>query len=256
MKKIFSLSFISLLLISLSLFFPGAVQAQSENGLTIRLNRDMGFGTGSLIEGVFSLSATGPANLTRVVFLIDGQTMAEVTGAPFKLQFDTSLYTKTNHVFSARGYTSTGAELSSNEIPVTILSKDEAGGTTIKIVVPLLVGVMLISLLGTLVPTFLKRNKTDHLPLGTPRNYGIAGGTICFRCHRPYARSAYAPNLVIGKLTRCPCCGQIAITRAYPINILRQAEADELKNASAGEQIPQESEEERLRKEIENSRYV
>ena len=51
-----------------------------------------GTGIGSSIQGKFSLRAEGPAHLTRVVFLIDGETMAEDTTPPFRYQFHTDSY--------------------------------------------------------------------------------------------------------------------------------------------------------------------
>ena len=88
------------LLIVCLLLVP-SVLAQNESALQLSLRRDFGTGIGSSIQGKFSLRAEGPADLTRVVFLIDGETMAEVTTPPFRYQFHTDAYSPGVHTFSA-----------------------------------------------------------------------------------------------------------------------------------------------------------
>jgi len=67
-----------------------AVMAQ-ESPFTLRMVRDWGYGNGTDINGRMSLSVKGDqAQIQQVTFFIDGEVMASVTSAPFKLQFDTN----------------------------------------------------------------------------------------------------------------------------------------------------------------------
>jgi hypothetical protein len=62
-------------------------------------------------------------------------------------------------------------------------------------------------------------------------------------------------NLGLSKLDRCPYCGKWGLVRAKPLDVLRAAEAGELEEAQAGSQLSAESEEEKLRKELDDSRF-
>ena len=57
--------------------------------LTLRISRDWGYGgLNGDIEGLFSMQASGPADLRRVDFFIDNSQIGEVVQAPFNLQFN------------------------------------------------------------------------------------------------------------------------------------------------------------------------
>ena len=84
----------------------------------------------------------------------------------------------------------------------------------------------------------------------------MAGGAICPRCQRPFARGVLSPNLLVGKLERCPFCGKWSVLAARPLAELRAAEAAELASAEGGARPDAADEEERLRREIEESRYI
>ena len=208
------------------------------------------------MQGAFSLRATGPDNLARVIFYIDGQELGEVTQPPFQLQFNTGQYSFGVHTMSAVGYTVDGRELQSNEIKGEFVSASEGTQSAMRIVIPLLLVVFGAVLLSALVPVLLGKGKTSALPLGAPRNYGALGGAICPRCERPYPRHLWALNMVVGKLDRCPYCGKWAIVRRATPAELRAAEEAELEQAREETgQAPQVSQEERLRKELDDSRY-
>src|SRR5512140_1590744 len=57
---------------------------------TMGLSRDFGYGNGSQIRGTFSAHVAGPEGITKVVYRIDGQVLAEVSASPFSFQFNTS----------------------------------------------------------------------------------------------------------------------------------------------------------------------
>jgi hypothetical protein len=61
--------------------------------------------------------------------------------------------------------------------------------------------------------------------------------------------------MVFGKLERCPYCGKWGIVTARPLDQLRAAEAAEVVDAQTGALQEPEDETERLRKQLENSRY-
>ena len=230
--------------------------AQQDNNLVLRLSRDFGYSSGSgQIQGTFSMHATGPANLVRVDFFIDGRQIGEAAKAPFNLQFSTGSYSLGLHKISAVGYTSDEKELRSSEITAEFVSADQglkAGG---KIAIPILLIAGLAVFVSALFPVLTGRGKRSQLPLGERRNYGIRGGGICPRCRRPFAFSFMAPNLIIHKFDRCPYCGKWSLVRMASLSELHKAEDTELEAAKASQPIPEESEEEKLRKELDDSRY-
>ena len=86
-----------------------------------------------------------------------------------------------------------------------------------------------------------------------PITYGLEGGAVCPKCGLPFSRSIFSPNLLVGKLSRCPHCGKWSVVgRASP---------DELAAAEAklrGEKQPAPpaaDAETQLHKRIEESKY-
>lgn len=200
----------------------------SEPTLGLSMSRDFGYGGFGEVQGAMSLKVAGPADLTRVVFFIDGQEMGEATSAPWRLAFHTDSYAEGSHTLNAIGYTSSGSTLHSNEIRVRFLSAENAGRATGTLVISLLGGVGLIMLLSFLASSLVARRRPLVTAPGTPRSYGLAGGAICPRCGRPYARHLFAPNMIAGKLERCPYCGKWAIVAARSPSELAAAEAAEV----------------------------
>jgi hypothetical protein len=252
--KILSITSIS---IYIFLFWHGMTNthAQDAEELTLSLRRNFGYSGGGDIQGIFTLVAASPHDLSRVVFLIDDVPLGESTAEPFQIQFDTGNYALGNHTLVAIGYTQDGRELHTSPIRVEFVSADEGWRAALRIAVPVLaiaLGAALISFLG---PMIIGRGKTKDLPLGAPRNYGFLGGTICPKCSRPFAMHIFGPNLAIGKLDRCPYCGRWSLVRrAFP-NDLAAAEQAERDRLLESDQQPLVSEAERLRKDLEDSRY-
>jgi hypothetical protein len=189
-----------------------------------------------------------------VVFFIDAESIGEASEAPFNDRFVTDSYSKGPHTIHALGYTSGGRELHSNEIRVEFVSADEGMQAAMKIMLPLL-GFVLLAMALSFAITFVSGRKLADLPPGAPRNYGSAGGAICPRCKRPYPRHFWAPNLLVGKLERCPFCGKWAVLPAASMEALKSAEQAELLDAQASGDVETQSQEDRLRKELEDSRY-
>jgi hypothetical protein len=245
-----------LLIISLASVFP--VLAQSEDELVLTLNRDFGYAgfNGTDIQGTFSLKATGPEDLVKVIFYIDDKVIGEDGEAPFKIQFNTDSYGVGAHTLSATGMTSAGKEIKSNVYEKNFVSADESWKTAMGVVGPILILVLGISLISIIGPVVMGRNKKGSIPLGAPRSYGLGGGTICPRCGRPFAINFFALKLVVGKLVRCPHCGKLGVMPRRSPAELKKAEEAELAMAAEDEpQVKGISEEEKLQKELDDSRY-
>jgi len=224
--------------------------------LFLRLNRIFGYASlaGKQIQGVFDMKASGPADLQRVQFYVDDELIAEDLEEPFAVRFSTDQYALGMHRLWAVGLTASGRELKSQEVELEFVTAEEGMRAGLRFVMPLMVivfGSLALAYAGMLFSTSRMRD----LPLGAQRKYGLAGGAICPRCRRPYSRHFWSMNLGAGKLERCPFCGKWAVVRAMPLEALRQAEKDELALAQAGAIGASESEEERLRKSLEDSRY-
>ena len=67
----------------------------------------------------------------------------------------------------------------------------------------IIVFIVLVVVFRFIVP-FLRRNDAGSF---VPGQDGVAGGAICPRCELPYSRKTFSPNLLIGRLERCPHCG-------------------------------------------------
>ena len=89
----------------------------------------------------------------------------------------------------------------------------------------------------------------------TPGKYSFAGAAVCPRCQLPYSRKTMSPNLLVGKLERCPHCSKIAVVRRASSSNLETAEA---RLAAQGQESPEVADESRpdsLRQQIEDSRF-
>jgi DNA-directed RNA polymerase subunit RPC12/RpoP len=236
----------------LAIPFAVAAFAQTEE-LTLRTSRDFGYGgLNNDIQGLFSMKVTGPPDLVRVVFYIDSDAIGEVTQAPFNLQFTTDNYPLGQHNLSAVGFSSSGQQYSSNVITRNFVSSSVGNKVALQIVIPVLVIVFGAILLSFVVPLITGRGKIKNLPLGAERNYG-AGGGICSKCHRPFTLPLFSMNLGLSKLAHCPYCGKWSIVKIQSMAKLREAEQAELEWGKA--EVLEETEEEKLRKELDDSKY-
>ena len=244
------------LVLAISLLLSTSALAQEQDGLKFSMSRDFGYasGTGD-IQGTFSMIAEGPADLAKVTFYIDDKAIGEDSQAPFKLQFTTDSYPLGMHSLKAVGVTADGKEIASKTYQRNFVSAEEGWKAALTIGGPILGLVLLISLFGVLGPVLMGKKK-GSVPLGAPRNYGSAGGAICRKCKRPFPRHFFAPNMLFGKLERCPHCGKISIVAAASPTQLRAAEKAELALlAGDAMQVEGMTEEEKLKKELEDSRY-
>ena len=243
--------YVILITILVSLAIISAVSAQSEE-LTLSLSRDFGYGGfNGDIQGTFSVKASGPANLERVQFFLDETLLGEDTAAPFAIQFVTDNYPTGAHVLSAVGYTTDGKPLKSQTISALFVSKEEGSTAVLKMTVPILAvvfGAMAISAIISIINV----RKGKKLPAGATRSYTFGGG-ICPKCKRPFGFQLLGLNMIGGKLTPCPHCGKWSIVKRASMNDLHAAELAELDTEKM--QIPEASDEEKMRKELDDSRY-
>jgi hypothetical protein len=229
-------------------YSPATAQEEGET-LVLDFNRDFGYGGFSGdIQGRFSMKVRAPDDIVRVVYYMDGELVFEGNEPPFKWQFNTASYPEGRHTFSAVGYKADGTEIQAEPFTRVFLSSDTAWSKTGGMVVPILVIVGVATLAGVVGPLLFGRRKKH-----TPGVYGVAGGTICRRCTFPFSRSMMAPNLVVGKLERCPHCGKWAILPRASAAALETAEARLA--ADSVTTIDEPSEAEKLAEMVEASRF-
>src|SRR5512139_3576289 len=138
MKKKYLFIVVFTLILLLTLKFIAFAQTE-EDQLTLRMSRDFGYssGTGD-IQGTFSMRASGPDDLMRVVFFIDDQVVGEITEPPFRLRFSTDDFPAGIHRMSAVGYSSSGQEYRSNEIQAEFVTAQQGTQQALKFILPLL----------------------------------------------------------------------------------------------------------------------
>ena len=254
MKKFLA---ILLILSVLTVLVSSAALAQSAQELQLGLSRDFGYGGfGNDIQGLFTLKVNNPpADLTRVEFYIDSSLMGTDTTPPFNLQFNTDSYPVGTHTLSAVGYTSAGTQLNSNKIVSQFVPAGAGVQSITRIILPILGLVVLIALISVFLPILLSRGKLASAPLGTERKYGVGGGAICPKCNRPFPLRLWWINLGVNKIDRCPYCGKWSFVRPRSLAELRQAEAAELSSVKSDVPMGVESEADKLKRDLDDSRY-
>jgi hypothetical protein len=240
-----------LIAIFVSLVIISAASAQGEE-LTLGLSKDFGSGGFNAdIQGTFTVKASGPANLERVQFFLDDTLLGEDPEPPFAIQFITDNYTTGAHVFSAVGFTTDGKQIGSKTISAVFLSKEESSAASLKMIVPILTVVFGAMAISAITATVNVR-KGKKLPAGAARSYSYGGG-ICPKCKRPFGFQFLGIHMFGRKLTPCPHCGKWSVVKRATMNELHTAELAELDTEKV--QIPEASDEEKLRKELDGSKY-
>jgi hypothetical protein len=250
MRQRMRLSIRLLFLVVLLLPLTAWAQAEEET-ITLKVRRTFGYGLGNQIQGRFRLSVEGPENLERVEFLIDDTVINVDRETPFQYDFSTGDYPDGEHTISAIGYTSDGKALRSQAGMYVFLSSEDANKGVVKIMLPLLgiiFGIMLIVALGSVIVG----KRKGGFSLG---EYGPAGGAICPRCGMPFSRHMLSPNLLIGKLERCPHCKAFAIVRSASPLELQEAEARFKVDLQQGKFEAEEDDDQRLKRMLDESRF-
>jgi len=225
-----------------------AFAAQDETRLQLGLTRNFGYGGLGKIQGNFTLKISNPpAGLSEVRFFIDGDLLETVNAVPFNSKFHTSAFGEGEREMYAEGTLTDGTTLESNHISKVFLSSDQAWGETQNLIGPILIGTAVLTLLGVGVPLLASKNK--NFVLG---KYSPAGGVVCPRCELPFSRSMFSPNLVVGKMVRCPHCGKTSILPRSSSSRLREAEERYTRKDEPG---VIRSGKEDLQKQLEESRF-
>ncbi len=241
---------LSSLLIILCATMPALAQ-DSQPELTFGLRKDFGFALGGRFQGSLSLRAQGPDDLVEVTYLIDGEVLGTSSQPPFRVPFNTASYPAGSHQLSAIGITASGRQLHGLARQVVFISAESAWGETQDLVIPLIGGILVLIVVGTLLASFSGRRGGKAFRLGT---YGPAGGAVCRRCRLPFSRRVLAPNLLVGKLERCPHCGQWGVLPRASRLDLERAEARYREDSGEG-LLERVDSDEQLRQRIEDSRY-
>ncbi len=253
MKKNCLYGFLFLLAI---LGFVAPAHAQAVEELEFSVSRDFGSsdGTGN-IQGTFSMKVTGPSDLVKVQFYIDNTMIAEDSEPPFRVQFVTDDYAPGKHTMHAIGYMSDGREQGTREMTFNYMTAEESRQRGLKIALPILALALIWVLFSRVVPTLSSGGKKGELLPPGGQNYGVSGGTICPRCAHPFARNLFSPNLLVGKLVRCPNCGKWFIGRRASIDDLCIAEEAAWRQAHRAPQVSEMKAEEKIRKGLDDSKY-
>ena len=227
---------------------PAAAQV-TEQPFELHLSRDFGYGGGSHIQGLFTMGVDDRGDVVRVEFLIDNLVVLTDTERPFRYQFNTGAYALGPHTLAAVGYTADGRELRTQERRYEFVTAEEGWQAAGRIAIPVIGLVILVSLAGTVGPALLGRGKPHRRG-----EYGAEGGAVCPRCGFPFSRHVISPNMLVGKLERCPHCGKWAVVRRASAGELEAAEARLAAEESRGH-LAVDDEKERLRRIIDESRY-
>lgn len=236
-RRIFGLMRALLPFLLLLLALPALAQEDGEE-LELRLRRDFGYGSGLRVQGRFSMRVAEFGDVERVEFLIDGEVIGDDAEPPFALQFQTGTYPDGWHTLQAIGYLPNGETVVSNSIRREFVPASSANWT--------IFAVLGIAVAGLVLRYVLTRGDKAS-------SYGIVGGTVCPHCDRPFAYHIWSFALLVGRLDRCPHCGRWSFTRRWLPEDLAAAEAKLRDEKPAAH--PELSEEERLRRDLEASRY-
>jgi hypothetical protein len=234
------------------------VHAQDSADLQLSVRRIFGYGGGDQIEGLFRMELIEPPALASVTFYVDDIEVATVSEAPFSVEFKTETYAFGWHDLHATGTTADGRTLVSNIRRFEFVSP-AAGWETMQGMmgrIGLLAG-GIIALVFVLQVMTMWRSGKKRVALGAVRQYGLKGGTICPKCHRPYSIHFFSFNAGLSSYyDRCDHCGKWSFVKRQSPEALAAAERAELEMAKPDVPIVQETAEEKLRQQIEDSRYI
>ncbi len=220
-----SLIFALLLLV----FLTQPVFGQND-GYTIHVRKDFGYGWGSDIQGRFTVTLLGEEQgVEQVDFLLDGEVLAVVTDPPFRYQFQTQDYEPGAHTLSAQVQLSSGRTEATPALKYRFISGAQARQQVTGVLLWVGGGVVgIMALVGIIQIVFSRRKKASTRVGRESRGYGLLGGTICPKCGTPFPRHIWGVNLVVGRLDRCERCGKWVMTKRASLEEMRSAEKAEI----------------------------
>jgi len=104
----------AVLLLALSLTVTCA-SAEAKPTLSLSFYKNNGYGSGSDMNGEWTLNATVSQDVVNVEFYLDNQLQLNDTTAPFRWNFNTGYFTEDQHTIKAVAYNSAG-ETTTEEI--------------------------------------------------------------------------------------------------------------------------------------------
>jgi hypothetical protein len=223
--------------------------AQETDQLEMRLLRTFGFQAGLQVQGSFSARVSGPGDLERVTLYLDGEPIGVDAATPFRIDFNTGDFSAGEHRLWAEGTTASGRTLVGPERRLIFLTAEQGLETVSNYLLPIFVLIGVGMLLSYVLAA--RRGRRGHF---RPGEYGAAGGAVCRRCGMPFSRHFLAPNLLLGKLERCPHCGQWAIVARASAAALKQAEERFAADSEGGAFQPSTPEDDLLER-IKDSRF-
>lgn len=237
----------SLVAFFLSLFLALPVFAQGDE-LSLSLSRDWGYGgLEGRIQGTFSFHVEGPEDLVAVQFYIDEQLVGTDTQPPWRYQFSTDNFDLGPHQLHATGQTADGETMTSNVAVRTFVAASEGWRAGLGIALPLILLAVIFIALGALISW--RRDR------GRARRYGLWGAAVCPHCGHPFGIHWWAPNLFSTRYDHCPHCGRWSQVKPASRADLERAESLWLDEPETPGLTPAQSETEKLRKKLEESRY-
>jgi DNA-directed RNA polymerase subunit RPC12/RpoP len=226
----------------------GTSWAQDDPELRLSMLRNFGSSLGTSIQGTFTYRVSGPDDLVRVMFLLDGEPTGEDVEAPFRWQFNTGSYEVGTHTMSAVGYTVDGRELQSNVLQRQFISGSESNRLLYWIIIPIIV----LAIGGRLISSWIANRGSKESE--QPAISGPFGGTLCPKCGRPFAMHIWGLNVVAGKFDRCPHCGNWSLVRRVHPDALRSA-AEAFADDGETAVSPPQDDTDSLHKRLDDSRF-
>ena len=136
-----ALAITGFLLITVSVFAGMPIQASGQESLSLSVDRNVGIGFGNIIQGLFTLRGSGPAEIRNLTVYFNGEQVHFVTGNTISWQFHTGDYTPGSTNITLFGVDDSGGTYSATR-EVFILS--EAMSTVIIGIIMALVVVLVI----------------------------------------------------------------------------------------------------------------
>lgn len=239
------------LVLLLSIPLVSAMAQSEDSKLQIHLRRTFGYQGGNRIQGSFSLGVSSDLELVEVTYLIDGELLSSESEPPFRVSFSTADYDPGEHALSAYASDAAGERIESRVVMVTFIPAEEAWQKAGRLAGWILGGVLVLMLVGGLATNLLSRGR-GRFELGA---YSAAGGAVCGRCQLPFPRHVFSPNLLLGKLERCPHCDRIAIVPRASRFVLDEAEERYREDNNQGQRETGRQDEGDYRQMLDDSRY-
>jgi hypothetical protein len=235
----------------------GSTSARAQEELELSVRRNFGYGGGSQIQGSFRMEIDHPpAGVVSVTFKINDSVVGTDTEPPFRVDFNTDRYPNGWHNLVAVGQTAEGRTLTS------AVRRFEFVAAEVGYQVGLRIAGVVFGVVGALIAigllsSALTARRRKLLPPGAARRYGWLGGAVCPKCGRPFSTHWWALNTGLsGKLDRCDYCGKWSLVRRASREQLAAAEAAERAQAQPEATVAEPSAEEKLRRQLDESRYI